>query len=197
MRWQTVLVGNCRATVHGNDRVMYLGFGHRNRLHHAEKCHRAGHIREQIQVKARTTDRTHDAAHLQLLMPFLAQGLGQIFKSALVSDAPSTLSVQIHQLRNHHHHAVTIAQIFNKPGWFSKLNNSSVFSSTAARCTASCCSTMRANHPRYRAPLWNDKRTLNLVRKFEAENTPESYLGESGNTPTPAWPGFRCNGARC
>lgn len=41
------------------------------------------------------------------------------------------------------------------------------------------------------APLWNDKRTIDLVRRFEDENEPESYLSESGNTPTPAWPGFK------
>lgn len=41
------------------------------------------------------------------------------------------------------------------------------------------------------APLWNDKRTIDLVRAFEDANAPESYLAESGNTPTPAWPGFK------
>ena len=41
------------------------------------------------------------------------------------------------------------------------------------------------------APLWNDKRTIELVRRFEEENEPGSYLSESGNTPTPAWPGFK------
>lgn len=46
------------------------------------------------------------------------------------------------------------------------------------------------------APLWNDKRTLNLVRRFEAENEPDSYLAESGNTPTPAWPGFKLQWVR-
>ncbi|MBE2278642.1 MAG: pentose kinase [Rhodobacteraceae bacterium] len=46
------------------------------------------------------------------------------------------------------------------------------------------------------APLWNDKRTLDLVRRFEAENAPESYLAESGNPPTPAWPGFKLQWVR-
>jgi xylulokinase len=41
------------------------------------------------------------------------------------------------------------------------------------------------------APLWNDKRSIDLVRRFEEENEPDSYLAESGNTPTPAWPGFK------
>ncbi|TIL80112.1 MAG: pentose kinase, partial [Mesorhizobium sp.] len=41
------------------------------------------------------------------------------------------------------------------------------------------------------APLWNDKRTVDLVRRFEQANQPDSYLPESGNTPTPAWPGFK------
>jgi xylulokinase len=46
------------------------------------------------------------------------------------------------------------------------------------------------------APLWNDKRTVNLVRRFEQENDPASYLSESGNTPTPAWPGFKLQWVR-
>jgi len=40
-------------------------------------------------------------------------------------------------------------------------------------------------------PLWNDKRTIDLVRAFEQANPPETYLSESGNPPTPAWPGFK------
>lgn len=40
-------------------------------------------------------------------------------------------------------------------------------------------------------PLWNDKRTIDLVEDFEKANAPESYLAESGNPPTPAWPGFK------
>lgn len=40
-------------------------------------------------------------------------------------------------------------------------------------------------------PLWNDKRTLDLVAAFERDHAPESYLAESGNPPTPAWPGFK------
>lgn len=46
------------------------------------------------------------------------------------------------------------------------------------------------------APLWNDKRTVDLVRRFEEENEPENYLPESGNTPTPAWPGFKLQWVR-
>ena len=46
------------------------------------------------------------------------------------------------------------------------------------------------------APLWNDKRTIELVRRFEEENAPETYLPESGNTPTPAWPGFKLQWVR-
>lgn len=41
------------------------------------------------------------------------------------------------------------------------------------------------------APLWNDKRSLDIVRSFEAAHAPDSYLGDSGNPPTPAWPGFK------
>lgn len=40
-------------------------------------------------------------------------------------------------------------------------------------------------------PLWNDKRTIDIVSAFDRENPPESYLAESGNPPTPAWPGFK------
>lgn len=40
-------------------------------------------------------------------------------------------------------------------------------------------------------PLWNDKRTLDLVAAFERDHAPGSYLAESGNPPTPAWPGFK------
>jgi xylulokinase len=40
-------------------------------------------------------------------------------------------------------------------------------------------------------PLWNDKRTSDLVTDFERANQTAGYLGESGNPPTPAWPGFK------
>ena len=40
-------------------------------------------------------------------------------------------------------------------------------------------------------PLWNDKRTSNLVRAFERANPPASYLAECGNPATPAWSGFK------
>lgn len=41
------------------------------------------------------------------------------------------------------------------------------------------------------APLWNDKRTDGLVSAFERESGPRDLLAESGNPPTPAWPGFK------
>ena len=41
------------------------------------------------------------------------------------------------------------------------------------------------------APLWNDKRTADLVTAFEREHGATTYLAESGNPPTPAWPGFK------
>ncbi len=41
------------------------------------------------------------------------------------------------------------------------------------------------------APLWNDKRTLPDVERFERAWPPESYLAACANTPTPAWPGFK------
>ena len=43
-------------------------------------------------------------------------------------------------------------------------------------------------------PLWNDKRTIDLVADFEAPIAPATYLAESGNPPTPAWPGFKLAG---
>jgi xylulokinase len=44
---------------------------------------------------------------------------------------------------------------------------------------------------RANVPLWNDKRTIDLVTEFERANAPETYLALSGNPPTPAWPGFK------
>jgi xylulokinase len=41
------------------------------------------------------------------------------------------------------------------------------------------------------APLWNDKRTTDLVAAFEAKYRPEMYLAESGNPPATAWPAFK------
>ncbi len=41
------------------------------------------------------------------------------------------------------------------------------------------------------APLWNDKRTVELVRSFEAAHAPADYLAKTGNPATPAWPGFK------
>ena len=40
-------------------------------------------------------------------------------------------------------------------------------------------------------PLWNDKRTLSLVREFETENRTEDYLPRTGNPASPAWPAFK------
>ncbi len=47
------------------------------------------------------------------------------------------------------------------------------------------------NLTRETAPLWNDKRSLDVVRRFERDHAPQSYLADSGNPPTPAWPGFK------
>lgn len=41
------------------------------------------------------------------------------------------------------------------------------------------------------APLWNDKRTVDLVAAFATANRPADYLRRTGNPPTPAWPGFK------
>ncbi|HET6438543.1 MAG TPA: FGGY family carbohydrate kinase [Anaeromyxobacter sp.] len=40
-------------------------------------------------------------------------------------------------------------------------------------------------------PLWNDKRTRDLVEAFAARHPPEEYLEITGNPPAPAWPGFK------
>lgn len=40
-------------------------------------------------------------------------------------------------------------------------------------------------------PLWNDKRTLDLVAAFERENKASDYLPLTGNPASPAWPGFK------
>lgn len=40
-------------------------------------------------------------------------------------------------------------------------------------------------------PLWNDKRTLDHVRAFEARENVEDWLARTGNPPTPAWPAFK------
>ncbi|PZO81261.1 MAG: pentose kinase [Mesorhizobium amorphae] len=40
-------------------------------------------------------------------------------------------------------------------------------------------------------PLWNDKRTLDHVRAFEAEEDVARWLPLTANPPTPAWPAFK------
>ncbi|HET7412293.1 MAG TPA: FGGY family carbohydrate kinase, partial [Pararhizobium sp.] len=40
-------------------------------------------------------------------------------------------------------------------------------------------------------PLWNDKRTLDYVRDFEARETIADWLPLTANPPTPAWPAFK------
>lgn len=40
-------------------------------------------------------------------------------------------------------------------------------------------------------PLWNDKRTLDHVRRFEAEERLAGWLPITANPPTPAWPAFK------
>ncbi|PST17588.1 pentose kinase [Mesorhizobium plurifarium] len=41
------------------------------------------------------------------------------------------------------------------------------------------------------APLWNDKRTIAHVAAFEKRHRPSTYLADSANPATPAWPGFK------
>ncbi|EYD74290.1 Xylulose kinase [Rubellimicrobium mesophilum DSM 19309] len=40
-------------------------------------------------------------------------------------------------------------------------------------------------------PLWNDKRTLDYVRRFESEESLDDWLSMTANPPTPAWPAFK------
>ncbi|PZX12210.1 xylulokinase/hypothetical protein [Palleronia aestuarii] len=40
-------------------------------------------------------------------------------------------------------------------------------------------------------PLWNDKRTLDHVKRFEAAENVERWLERTANPPTPAWPAFK------
>lgn len=40
-------------------------------------------------------------------------------------------------------------------------------------------------------PLWNDKRTLDLVRDFERQERIDDWLALTANPPTPAWPAFK------
>jgi xylulokinase len=40
-------------------------------------------------------------------------------------------------------------------------------------------------------PLWNDKRTVDLVKQFEASHEFSTYAERTANPPTPAWPGFK------
>ncbi|WP_411034036.1 xylulokinase [Shinella sp. BYT-45] len=49
----------------------------------------------------------------------------------------------------------------------------------------------RGNLTRDTAPLWNDKRTVAHVEAFEKAHRPETYLADSANPATPAWPGFK------
>ncbi|MFB2552450.1 xylulokinase [Ensifer soli] len=44
---------------------------------------------------------------------------------------------------------------------------------------------------RQTAPLWNDKRTVAHVEAFERAHAAETYLADSANPATPAWPGFK------
>lgn len=41
------------------------------------------------------------------------------------------------------------------------------------------------------APLWNDKRTIDYVHRFEAEEDIADWLPRTANPPTPAWPAFK------
>jgi len=49
----------------------------------------------------------------------------------------------------------------------------------------------KGNLTREAVPLWNDKRTDSLVSAFERAHDSRAFLAESGNPPTPAWPGFK------
>ncbi|MBZ4689167.1 MAG: pentose kinase [Cereibacter sp.] len=47
------------------------------------------------------------------------------------------------------------------------------------------------NPTRETVPLWNDKRTLDHVRDFEAREDLAEWLALTANPPTPAWPAFK------
>lgn len=47
------------------------------------------------------------------------------------------------------------------------------------------------NPARDAVPLWNDKRTLDYVRAFEAKERVANWLPLTANPPTPAWPAFK------
>ncbi|WP_112310717.1 xylulokinase [Pseudogemmobacter bohemicus] len=47
------------------------------------------------------------------------------------------------------------------------------------------------NPTRDAVPLWNDKRTLDYVRAFEAREALPNWLALTANPPTPAWPAFK------
>ncbi|WAP69750.1 xylulokinase [Jiella pelagia] len=47
------------------------------------------------------------------------------------------------------------------------------------------------NPARETVPLWNDKRTLDHVRAFEANEELSDWLQLTANPPTPAWPAFK------
>lgn len=47
------------------------------------------------------------------------------------------------------------------------------------------------NLTRDTVPLWNDKRTLGLVRDFEVAEDMNDWLPLTANPPTPAWPAFK------
>lgn len=49
----------------------------------------------------------------------------------------------------------------------------------------------KGNLARDTAPLWNDKRTVDHVEAFEKAHRPQTYLADSANPATPAWPGFK------
>jgi len=70
----------------------------------------------------------------------------------------------------------------------------------AARVSAiSVCGQMHAtvlvdedgNLTRETAPLWNDKRTLDIVENFSVHHAPDSYLAQTANPASPAWPAFK------
>ncbi|MCY1510838.1 hypothetical protein D9M68_452270 [compost metagenome] len=111
MQAQAVAVGHGRAAVHGDHRVVDLGLGHRDRLQHAEEGHGAGHVGEQVEVEAGATDGADDAAYLLLLDALGAQFLGQGLEA--LGNRLVQIGFQVHQVGDHHHHAVAVAEVFD------------------------------------------------------------------------------------
>src|SRR5690606_796014 len=112
-------VGYRRAAVHGDHRVVDFSLGYGDRLQHPEERHGARDVGEQVEVETRTTHGADDAPHLLLFDAFITQLHSQAFET--LRDRLVEIGFQIHQIRNHHHHAVAVAQVFDVARAFDKI----------------------------------------------------------------------------